>query len=54
MRMQVAGEHRFLALGDAMRHQHGLRPVAVEPSYIEEFATSMPASNATCVWNSNK
>jgi hypothetical protein len=27
--------------------------VAVEPSYIEAFATSMPVRIATCVWNSN-
>ena len=28
--------------------------VAVEPSYIEALATSMPVSSATCVWNSNR
>ena len=28
--------------------------VAVEPSYIEAFATSMPVSIATWVWNSNR
>jgi hypothetical protein len=26
---------------------------AVEPSYIEALATSMPVSSATWVWNSN-
>ena len=29
-------------------------PVAVEPSYIEALATSMPVSSATCVWNSKR
>ncbi len=29
-------------------------PHAVEPSYIEAFATSMPVSAATWVWNSNR
>jgi hypothetical protein len=27
---------------------------AVEPSYMEAFATSMPVSSATCVWNSKR
>ena len=31
-----------------------LRRVAVEPSYIEALATSMPVSIATWVWNSNR
>ena len=29
-------------------------PQAVEPSYIEAFATSMPVRPATWVWNSNR
>ena len=29
-------------------------PHAVEPSYIEALATSMPVRAATWVWNSNK
>ena len=29
-------------------------PVPVEPSYMEAFATSMPVSAATWVWNSNR
>ena len=29
-------------------------PAAVEPSYIEALATSMPVSFTTCVWNSNR
>ena len=29
-------------------------PQAVDPSYIEALATSMPVSAATWVWNSNR
>ncbi len=29
-------------------------PVAVEPSYMEALATSIPVRFATCVWNSKR
>ena len=53
LRMQSAGDHRRLrrvrrwAISIASPH-------AVEPSYIDAFATSMPVSAATWVWNSNR
>ena len=52
VRMQAAGEDRLLAAGDPLAIITASAQ-AVEPSYIEALATSMPVSAATWVWNSN-
>ena len=51
LRMHAARHQRRAASGEAHGH-HQASAEAVEPSYMEALATSMPVSSQIIVWNS--